>query len=72
MLVDEKRQRLVSSLPRDRLLTETDGPFTATAGRPSEPKDVADCVSGLARLYRCDDAQMASTIRSNLKAVVGD
>ena len=51
MLGDEKRRALVAALPPDRLLTQTDGPFTLSGDRPSRPQDVADTVVGLAHLH---------------------
>jgi TatD DNase family protein len=35
----------VTGLPIDRILTETDGPFTQIDGRPSEPADVKTTVA---------------------------
>lgn len=49
MLASEKTARIVSALPRERLLTETDGPFVAFHDRPSRPRDVGETVKSLAR-----------------------
>jgi TatD DNase family protein len=70
MLANDKRSDLVSSLPLDRLLTETDGPFTEIDGRPSEPGDVAVCLTGLAKLFRRDTANMSDLIRKNLRQIL--
>ena len=40
MTRSDRGRSLVSDLPIDRILTETDGPFTQVDGRPSEPADV--------------------------------
>ena len=40
MLGSDKGRALVRSLPKDRLLTETDSPFTSLPGRNSLPWDV--------------------------------
>ncbi|WP_319946062.1 TatD family hydrolase [Mesorhizobium sp. AR07] len=38
----------VTEFPTDRILTETDGPFTQVDGRPSEPADVKTTVAAIA------------------------
>lgn len=44
----EKHRRLVRSLPTDRLLTETDGPFITFGERLARPSDVKHAVDLLA------------------------
>ncbi len=72
MIDGGRRSALVAELPFERLLTETDGPFTQVDGRPTEPRDVAICVRRLAGLFRRDEDDVALGLRSNLKALVGD
>ena len=38
---------LLSAMPRERVLTETDGPFVQTDGRPARPSDTASVVSAI-------------------------
>lgn len=71
MLDTEKRSSLVAAIPIDRLLTETDGPFTQTSGRPSQPSDVSLAVVGLARMHGVEPAAMARHITANLRTLVG-
>jgi TatD DNase family protein len=70
MLQTERGQRLVASLPLDRLLTETDGPFTRMSGRVTRPIDVATTVDELARTRGTTSPAMASAIRGNLRALL--
>lgn len=63
--------RLKPRLPVDRLLTETDGPFTMTGELPSTPSDVADVVLDLAALTKVAPLEMARTIRLNLRTILG-
>lgn len=72
MMGDEKRRALVSALPVDRLLTETDGPFTKTSERPSAPADVIDAVLALAKLSNVPPIEMARTVRANLRRMLED
>jgi TatD DNase family protein len=71
MLSGDKRRALVEAIPRDRILTETDGPFTQTGSRPSVPGDVSETVEILASLAGTDSPTMARQIKSNLRALVG-
>ena len=66
MLVNEKKADLVRAIPLDRILTETDGPFTRTENRPSKPADVAMVVGQLANLHEISEIEMAHTIVRNL------
>jgi TatD DNase family protein len=43
---------LVAAMPRERVLTETDGPFCRIAGRPAIPADVELVERGLAGMWR--------------------
>ena len=51
MLRSKNGQRIVAALPRERVVTETDGPYTKHAGRTSVPTDIPSVVAGLARIW---------------------
>ena len=51
MLSTSRGQRVIAALPRERVLTETDGPYTRHRGRASEPRDVPILVAALAKLW---------------------
>jgi TatD DNase family protein len=70
MMRSDKHRRFVAELPIDRILTETDGPFTKCEGRPARPGDVATTVETLARVRGLDAAAMAKIVRTNLRALV--
>lgn len=72
MLANPKRRALVATLPLDRLLTETDGPFTHIRGRPSEPSDVKIAITQLAQLYRCSGESMRARVAQNLLELLAD
>jgi TatD DNase family protein len=59
MVHSHEGQRLLAVLPRERVLTETDGPWTLISGRPAEPRDIPAVVAELARIWSIDpdDAQ---------------
>jgi TatD DNase family protein len=57
---------LVAFLPSDRLLTETDAPFTQIDNRPTSPTDVKHTVGKLAALRGQTQEDLALGISSNL------
>lgn len=70
MLNNERHAPMVQAIPLDRLLTETDGPFTRTGDRHSKPSDVALVVEELGRLHQVPAMQIATTVRDNLRSLV--
>jgi TatD DNase family protein len=51
MLKSRNGQRIIAALPRERVVTETDAPYTKTGARPSEPRDIPHVVSALAERW---------------------
>jgi TatD DNase family protein len=70
MLLKERHRAMVTSLPLDRLLTESDGPFTKIDGRDARPSDVSLTVSELAELCSLPVAELADIVADNLKRLV--
>jgi TatD DNase family protein len=70
MLVSAKGLRTVQTLPRDRLLTETDGPFVAFGNRPARPGDVSDTVRSLAGALELPAQETTNTVIANLGRLV--
>lgn len=67
MLENTRHASVVAAIPFDRLLTETDGPFTKTADRPTKPADVALTVEVLGRLRGVAATTTRLRIRENLR-----
>jgi len=70
MARSERGRALIASLPSERLLTETDGPFTQTQGRPTRPADVHLAVDAIASIRGATPEAIGDTIRANLKALL--
>lgn len=64
-LEHESGLALVRSLPEDRLLTETDAPFTLVGNRKSEPADVIATGELLAAVRNIPVAEMRKTLAAN-------
>ena len=69
MLRSERGQRVVNALPRERIVTETDGPYTKIGGRPAEPKDIPAVVLGLARTWGEQPDQARARIFDNMARI---
>ena len=70
MLSSPRARRLVASLPKDRILTETDGPFIKRGPIPLVPKDVEAVVNGLALLWKADTLFARVTVADNLQRIL--
>ena len=70
MLDNQRHLAMVGAIPINRVLTETDGPFTKTGSRPSKPADVALVVEALGSLHNFPPATVAATVRSNLRKLL--
>ena len=66
----DRGRDLIRSLPRDRILTETDGPFTQVEGRPSEPSDVLDAIAGIGASIGLPADVAAKAVLSNLRSLL--
>jgi TatD DNase family protein len=56
---------ILAELPRDRVLTETDGPFVKPDGVPQQPADAKNVLPVLAELWDVDEAEAQSTVLNN-------
>jgi TatD DNase family protein len=70
MMTKEKSRDLVATLPLERLLTETDGPFTQIDGRPARPADVETTIGTLANLRHLTADAAATTVQTNLRTLL--
>ncbi|WP_083403500.1 Qat anti-phage system TatD family nuclease QatD [Curtobacterium sp. MCBA15_016] len=65
MLRGAKGRGLLNTIPRDRLLLETDGPFTRISGRPLIPTDIHSCFDALSLLWDIPMTEARLLIREN-------
>lgn len=64
-------RELTGMLPRERILTETDGPFTQVAGRPAEPSDAATAAAEVGQSLGLSPEAMQEVIMCNLRTLLG-
>jgi TatD DNase family protein len=70
MIGSGKGRQIVAAIPRDKLLTESDGPFVTVDNRPARPRDVELVVRGLAELDNSSTAQVVNMLRDNFRRIL--
>lgn len=70
MTHSDRGRALIADLPIDRLLTETDGPFTQIDGRPTEPIDARVATEAISRVRNVTADAIARTVRTNLQTLL--
>lgn len=71
MLAKSTAANLIRAIPSERLLTETDGPFTNVEGRPSTPTDVKETVTNLGTLLDIGTERAKELLLRNLVRLEG-
>jgi TatD DNase family protein len=67
MLHSEAGRALVLQMPRERVLTETDGPFVQDGAGPATPTTVKASVRGLAELWELSAGDVQAAILDNFR-----
>ncbi len=66
MLTSKSGQRVLAEVPPDRILTETDGPYTKRAGQPTSPADIPWLVEQIADIWAVDPDSARRRIFDNM------
>ena len=72
MMTTAKWAELITYVPRSAILTETDGPFAKTCGRPAIPADVERVISWLAETWKISLVQASHQVTANLDRLMRD
>jgi TatD DNase family protein len=72
MLASPTGQRVLKSVPADRVLTETDGPFVKRHGRPIGAGDVQGALKAIAKAKNEKFSHVQDQILRNLSALASD
>jgi len=70
MLKSKNGRELVASMPRERVLTETDGPFGQYAGKALQPADTRYAVDMLSKLWSMSTDDVASCILASFRGLI--
>jgi TatD DNase family protein len=69
MLVSQRAKEFVLRMPRDRVLTETDGPFAQIEGKSAKPWDSQLAVKELAKLWSMPELAVTQLLFDNLRSL---
>jgi TatD DNase family protein len=69
MLRSRSGLRVLAAVPPDRVVTETDGPYTKIAGRASQPSDIPQTVLALSRTWNEEPDQARARIFATMAAL---
>jgi len=72
MFQSKKGRAILSRIPRDRILTETDGPFVESNGKPAEPWEVETTERELATLWKVPRDETCQALLANLASLNRD
>ncbi|MGB1290737.1 MAG: TatD family hydrolase [Pseudoalteromonas sp.] len=70
MIHSERAKKVISWLPKERILLETDGPFAKVKGRPVYPSDVTFVSTYLSELWEKSIEEVNELLKLNLKELV--
>lgn len=70
MVSSSKGRSLISAMPVDRVLTESDGPFVKVSGRECKPENISSVVNELARLWNLPARQVQDRIYENFRSLL--
>ncbi len=70
MLSSDRGRSLVSQIPKDRILTETDGPFITNKNQPIQPASVMPVIKRLGDLWQQPQEVVIAQIFENLKKLL--
>jgi TatD DNase family protein len=71
MVQSKKGQLLISRMPVERVLTETDGPFVKFHSHPAKPSDINHVLEGLANLWHISFEETREKVLANFRSLLG-
>lgn len=70
MLLGKRGTELTSEMPRNRILTETDGPFTTIKNTPLQPAEVSVAKQKLASIWDVEREEVERQVLDNLRGLM--
>jgi TatD DNase family protein len=70
MIKSKSGQEIIKRIPKDYLLTESDGPYIEKEGIPIKPKDVKDVHAYLAGIFNVSELDIQETITRNFRRLL--
>lgn len=67
----DKGTRIIKEIPPNKILLESDGPFTFIDNIPTQPSDTLHALNGLAKVLKRDALELSREIFQNFKTLLG-
>lgn len=71
MIATDKGRAIIARVPRNRVLTETDGPYVKISRRAAHPRDVKNVIAHLSRVWISDELETETQIEENFRDASG-
>lgn len=72
MIKSKNGQTIIERIPIDRILTESDGPYVMTKGKPAEPMDVRLVIEYLKIIWNKSFEEIDQIVQGNFNTIIGD
>ena len=70
MMAGKNGRAIMERIPRNRILTESDGPFAQVDGRPAKPWDVDRAEAALGDIWRISASEAREAVQDNLMSLL--
>jgi TatD DNase family protein len=70
MIRSDKGKNTIARIPREKILTESDGPFINMRSRTIEPSDVITVEAALGEIWKTDPLAARRIVRSNFQTLI--
>jgi TatD DNase family protein len=70
MIRNDKGKNIIARIPRDRILTESDGPFIKILNRTIEPSDVLTVEEELGKIWNTEPLAARRIVRKNFQTLI--
>jgi len=70
MINSQSGQKIISKIPSNLLLTETDAPYTKLSNRETEPEDVKYVIKYFAQLHKKTEKEIENMIYANFQTLI--
>ena len=70
MINNESGQKIISRIPANLILTETDAPYTSFSNRTTKPEDVKYVIKYIAEIYKKTEKEIEYLIYNNFQTMI--
>ncbi|WP_303919400.1 Qat anti-phage system TatD family nuclease QatD [Draconibacterium sediminis] len=70
MITSQSGRKILSQIPSNLLLTETDAPYTTLANRTTKPEDVKYVIKYIAQIYKRSEIEIENLIYNNFNRLI--